>query len=210
MGQWRLLAAVELNCQEESANGRTENRPPGEKDEEAAPHGADGTDDGTGGGDITVREIAELADVNRGTFYAHYRDVNDLLAQVEESVFLRLEEISVTNRSRSGDDALFTYLTDVMTLCRDSADIYRALVIRNNDIDFQQRLLEALKSHYMRSFVEHSSSAAERDQEYFCSFAVHGMLSMTNDWMESGLRETPEEIARYGADFILRGLQGLN
>ena len=36
------------------------------------------------------------------------------------------------------------------------------------------------------------------------------MLSMTNDWMESGLRETPEEIARYGADFILRGLQGLN
>ena len=98
-----------------------------------------------GVGDITVREIAELADVNRGTFYAHYRDVNDLLAQVEESVFLRLEEISVTNRSRSGDDPLFTYLTDVMTLCRDSADIYRALVIRNNDIDFQQRLLEALK-----------------------------------------------------------------
>lgn len=160
--------------------------------------------------EITVREISELADVNRGTFYAHYRDVNDLLAQVEESVFLRLEEISVTNRSRSGDDALFTYLTDVMTLCRDSADIYRALVIRNNDIDFQQRLLEALKSHYLRSFVEHSSSAAERDQEYFCSFAVHGMLSMTNDWMESGLRETPEDIARYGADFILRGLQGLN
>ena len=80
-------------------------------------------------------------------------------------------------------------------LCRDSADIYRALVIRNNDIDFQQRLLEALKSHYMRSFVEHSSSAAERDQEYFCSFAVHGMLSMTNDWMESGLRETPEALA---------------
>ena len=159
---------------------------------------------------ISIKELCEKAGVNRGTFYAHYRDVNDLLAQVEESVFLRLEEISVTNRSRSGDDALFTYLTDVMTLCRDSADIYRALVIRNNDMDFQQRLLEALKSHYMRSFVEHSSSAAARDQEYFCSFAVHGMLSMTNDWMESGLRETPEEIARYGADFILRGLQGLN
>lgn len=163
-----------------------------------------------GVGDITVREIAELADVNRGTFYAHYRDVNDLLAQVEESVFLRLEEISVTNRSRSGDDALFTYLTDVMTLCRDSADIYRALVIRNNDIDFQQRLLEALKSHYMRSFVEYSSKAPARAQEYFCSFAVHGMLSITNEWMESGLRETPEEIARFGADFILRGLGGLN
>ena len=86
----------------------------------------------------------------------------------------------------------------------------RPCVLHPSAFGFQQRLLEALKSHYMRSFVEHSSSAAERDQEYFCSFAVHGMLSMTNDWMESGLRETPEEIARYGADFILRGLQGLN
>lgn len=45
-----------------------------------------------GVGDITVREIAELADVNRGTFYAHYRDVNDLLAQVEEERVPAAEE----------------------------------------------------------------------------------------------------------------------
>ena len=32
--------------------------------------------------EIPEREIAELADVNRGTFYAHYKDVNDLLADL--------------------------------------------------------------------------------------------------------------------------------
>lgn len=25
--------------------------------------------------DITVRELAEMADINRGTFYLHYKDV---------------------------------------------------------------------------------------------------------------------------------------
>lgn len=163
-----------------------------------------------GAGDITVREIAELADVNRGTFYAHYRDVNDLLTQLEQNVFDRLEEISVSNRSRSGGDALEAYLTDVMTLCRDSADIYRALVIRNNDMAFQQKLLEELKNHYLRSFISRSSKAGAREQELFCSFAVQGMLSLTNSWMESGLRETPEEIAGFGSRFILRGLEALN
>ena len=34
-------------------------------------------------GEITVREIAELADVNRGTFYAHYTDIYDLLKQMD-------------------------------------------------------------------------------------------------------------------------------
>ena len=28
--------------------------------------------------DITVRELTEMADLNRGTFYLHYKDVFDL------------------------------------------------------------------------------------------------------------------------------------
>src|SRR5690625_2637644 len=35
---------------------------------------------------ITVKEICELADINRSTFYAHYADQFDLLEQVEEEL----------------------------------------------------------------------------------------------------------------------------
>ena len=41
---------------------------------------------------ITVRDVAELADVNRGTFYAHYSDVHDLLGQLESELMEHLEE----------------------------------------------------------------------------------------------------------------------
>ena len=43
--------------------------------------------------DITVRELAELADINRGTFYLHYRDVFDLLNQIEEELLGDLESV---------------------------------------------------------------------------------------------------------------------
>ena len=39
---------------------------------------------------ITVRELTQRADVNRGTFYAHYKDVFDLLDQMEQDLFQRL------------------------------------------------------------------------------------------------------------------------
>ena len=32
--------------------------------------------------DITVREIADMVDINRGTFYLHYKDVFDMLEPV--------------------------------------------------------------------------------------------------------------------------------
>ena len=42
---------------------------------------------------ITVQELAQRADVNRGTFYAHYRDVYDLLDQMEKELFQRLDQM---------------------------------------------------------------------------------------------------------------------
>ena len=35
---------------------------------------------------ITVRELTDLADVNRGTFYTHYRDLYDMLEQMEQDM----------------------------------------------------------------------------------------------------------------------------
>ena len=33
--------------------------------------------------EITVKELTDLVDMNRGTFYLHYRDIYDLYAQIE-------------------------------------------------------------------------------------------------------------------------------
>ena len=40
--------------------------------------------------EITVQQIADLADVNRSTFYTHYYDKYDLLEKLEDQ---QLEEI---------------------------------------------------------------------------------------------------------------------
>lgn len=36
--------------------------------------------------DISVRELAAIADINRGTFYIHYKDVYDLLSSLEDEL----------------------------------------------------------------------------------------------------------------------------
>ncbi|MFQ9209053.1 MAG: TetR/AcrR family transcriptional regulator [Clostridium fessum] len=41
--------------------------------------------------DITVRELAEMADINRGTFYLHYKDVFDLMDQIKNELIEEVE-----------------------------------------------------------------------------------------------------------------------
>jgi Bacterial regulatory proteins, tetR family. len=43
--------------------------------------------------EITVRELTDLADMNRGTFYLYYRDVYDMLEKLEDSMFEALDSI---------------------------------------------------------------------------------------------------------------------
>ena len=36
---------------------------------------------------ITVRELSERVDINRGTFYLHYKDIYDLVSFLEPELF---------------------------------------------------------------------------------------------------------------------------
>lgn len=43
--------------------------------------------------DITVRELADLVDVNRGTFYLYYRDIFDMLDSIEQELFNQVNQL---------------------------------------------------------------------------------------------------------------------
>ena len=36
---------------------------------------------------IKVRELADLVDINRGTFYLYYKDIYDLVEKIENEMF---------------------------------------------------------------------------------------------------------------------------
>lgn len=159
--------------------------------------------------EITVREISELADVNRGTFYTHYRDTADLLYQLENAFLDKLRDINVTVIRQDWEEATYVYLEEVFVLCYDNADIYTALVRNNGDQDFQTRFVSVLRNQFLRNFLENVCRTEERVKEMYCVYIVQGMLAMVSLWLDTGMRETPEQMAKLGGDFIMRGVKGL-
>ena len=90
--------------------------------------------------DISVRELADMADINRGTFYLHYRDVYDLLSQIESEVLKQFSELLDQHASLSLSDDPRPLLCDLFQLIRDNADLTRCLIGPNGDIQFLNRL----------------------------------------------------------------------
>src|SRR5574344_2416416 len=53
---------------------------------------------------ITITDIVKKADINRGTFYAHYDNTSDVLKSISSSV---MDEISSVFKARNNSDVLW-------------------------------------------------------------------------------------------------------
>ena len=94
---------------------------------------------------ITVREIAELADINRGTFYLHYKDVYDMAQQLQNEIFRRFNEIVTSYMPRSDSETLFPMLVKLFELLKENALLAKSLIGRNGDAAFADKLRCAMR-----------------------------------------------------------------
>ena len=173
--------------------------------------------------DITVREISEKADINRGTFYLHYRDIFDLMEQIENELLEELED--VLNHFKASDLLSNPALvfTRVFQLVKENSDMVSILIGQNGDINFVNRLKDIVREKCLKDWMElfrpgagggrqtsRSSQNTLLDDsafEAYYSFTVTGCIGLVQYWLDSGLKETPEQLASLVEQIISKGLR---
>ena len=173
--------------------------------------------------DITVREISEKADINRGTFYLHYRDIFDLMEQIENELLEELED--VMNHFKASDLLSNPALvfTRVFHLVKENSDMVSILIGQNGDINFVNRLKDIVREKCLKDWMElfrpgagggrqtsRSSQNTLLDDsafEAYYSFTVTGCIGLVQYWLDSGLKETPEQLASLVEQIISKGLR---
>lgn len=173
--------------------------------------------------DITVREISEKADINRGTFYLHYRAIFDLMEQIENELLEELED--VLNHFKASDLLSNPALvfTRVFHLVKENSDMVSILIGQNGDINFVNRLKDIVREKCLKDWMElfrpgagggrqtsRSSQNTLLDDsafEAYYSFTVTGCIGLVQYWLDSGLKETPEQLASLVEQIISKGLR---
>lgn len=118
---------------------------------------------------ISVRELADRADINRGTFY----------------------------------------MTELYRFAQDNADLCQILLGPNGDRGYTERICTILRSDFLRDFLSRFYTGSSDRLDYFCSFIVSGNLTLTLEWLTSGMKETPEEMATLAGSMIMNGVRAL-
>ena len=156
---------------------------------------------------ISVKELTDLADINRGTFYLHYKDVSDLLSQSEDDL---LDELKATVNLYSAETVKndpAVLFSSLYKLCRANADMVRILVSENGDIKFLNKLKRLMRDKCLNDWSQNLRKSGLEHFDAYYSFIVGGCLSLLQYWFADGMKESPEELAQITAAFINQTLR---
>ena len=154
---------------------------------------------------ITIKEISDLADINRKTFYAYYKDKYDLLDEIENEFiekFVRMIDDFDFQKLLSNPYEIFYQLTKLlhhnMGICE--------LFINNDTLG--NNLLEKIKNVMTEKLLTMMTNKVTSNDiflSYINDFIVAGLISAYTKWFKSDRSISLEELSQELSIIITNG-----
>ena len=156
--------------------------------------------------EITVKELTDLADMNRGTFYMYYRDIFDMLEKFEDVLLQKLDVIAQTHAHGDPTQQVKPILLDLFRFIEENQEMCRVLLSPNGDMNFLHRLYEAIRERSLEIWKDQMGNLEEEEFDYRYSFVIFGCAGMIRAWVNRSCQETDMQMAELADRMIRRGI----
>ena len=155
---------------------------------------------------VSITDLTQRANINRGTFYLHYQDKYDLLEKFENEV---LDDIntnaenfikSIKDIDFLGEDfsnEIKPFSNKVFTYIKENYIIMKVILGPKSDMRFQNKIKKALNILLTEKGWDNyfDSQNTFVSKNYFISYLVSAHIGVIRQWIDSGMNESAENMA---------------
>ncbi|WP_086350718.1 TetR/AcrR family transcriptional regulator [Candidatus Enterococcus clewellii] len=139
---------------------------------------------------ITVKEICEAADINRGTFYKHYTDPYDLFQRIEDDL---IEDIM--GNIRIQENALDSWLVNILMILSENKDASTIILSSKSDSRLIGSMLSKVKPEALENFALIFGDSSPDKLELYFTYFVDGTIGLIENWLKNYSYLEPKEVA---------------
>lgn len=162
--------------------------------------------------DISITEIVQTADLNRGTFYKHYQYKEDVLEEIINEV---TTDLIASYREPYKNQATF----DSRNLTSAAIKIFEhvakhskfyTLVVQSNVLyEFQRKICDTLK-HLTLNDLLLNRSGMKVDPHQLASYHAYAIFGMIIEWINGGFKYSPDYMAEQLLEIIKMNQQPIH
>lgn len=134
--------------------------------------------------EINVKELCLLANVNRASFYAHYKTIldvfNDIKTKTNEQLDEYLTKVMSLNTSKSVEEVISNILLNI----KEDKKFYDIILVSKVNTTFRNEVFYHIFSR-LHLLKEHSSAK----QTYNDIFLLNGSIGIIYYWIDNDLKD---------------------
>lgn len=156
--------------------------------------------------EITVSELSARAMINRKTFYRHYREIGDVVAELENEILEGFAEIMRKNNASVLD--VGDVFRDISAQIERERDFYVKMMKLNPDLFSKGRIKAMLCRALSVSLKNDGAVTDETTLSAVSEFTVSGVLSMYSMWFDGGCTADLSALTEVLVKMVSEGLRG--
>jgi AcrR family transcriptional regulator len=155
--------------------------------------------------EISVRDVTERMDLNRGTFYLHYPNTTallrsieaDMLAEAQDLIDAHLQETVACGTLQPVFEPILDYVVSNREICT-------ILFANNSSSNFTDRLHEVIRRNGTDIIQARFAPASQAQLEYLLSFITYGLIGLMKEWFDREM-DLPKKELIAAADRLVNG-----
>ena len=137
-----------------------------------------------------MQEIADIADVNRVTFYKHYLDVYDLYEKIENDVLVELGLLILQLQELPASECYEKLLTYI----GENRSIFKMVYSPNSTGGIMAKFSKLMEGLFRQMQIEDTEAADEVMIDFLSCYRAHGSLSVIGKWVMSDFALPKEKV----------------
>lgn len=157
---------------------------------------------------ITIKEIADKADINRKTFYNYYAGTWQIVNEIEDELISSLNNLLANfNFSKDMNNSYFLF-EKLTSLINSDFDFYSHLMNVEINTSLIMKMMNTIRKNMMNALSEKiniDNDLLDTSIDYITA----GMLSVYQHWFNSNRQKSIEEISKTVSILVSEGLNGV-
>lgn len=160
--------------------------------------------------EITVRDITERMDLNRGTFYLHYPDTSALLQSVEEDMLAEAQALVDAHMAEStAERTLRPVLLPILDYVVEHRTTIGTLLDSAAAGGFVDQLQELIYRNGARLTAAWFRDVSPENLDYLMSFITYGLIGLVKEWFGRDMDLPGEELVSMADRLVQRAAEAL-
>lgn len=145
---------------------------------------------------VTVKLLCEKAQLSRNAFYFHYKDINNLIHEIENSLIDEAIKLTDEFEKLGFPENILATVSGLIELFDERRDTALMLMDKTYSVSFTDRLGQAFADFNYKYYTMYNKNTNRALYDAYYAFISNGFYGALRHWIENPDKITKNEIIR--------------